>query len=44
MAERPYTIISCAVSLDGYLDAASKERLVLSNQADLERLRAILER
>jgi len=41
MAERPYTILSCGVSLDGYLDAATKERLVLSNQADLERVDAV---
>jgi 5-amino-6-(5-phosphoribosylamino)uracil reductase len=38
VAERPYTILSCGVSLDGYLDAASPERLVLSNEADLQRV------
>jgi 5-amino-6-(5-phosphoribosylamino)uracil reductase len=38
MGERPYTILSCGVSLDGYLDAATQERLVLSNRADLERV------
>lgn len=38
MAERPYTILSCGVSLDGYLDAATQDRLVLSNDADLERV------
>ncbi|MPZ97359.1 MAG: deaminase [Propionibacteriales bacterium] len=38
MGERPYTILSCGVSLDGYLDAATDERLVLSNDADLERV------
>jgi 5-amino-6-(5-phosphoribosylamino)uracil reductase len=38
MGERPYTILSCGVSLDGYLDAATHERLVLSNSADLERV------
>lgn len=38
MGERPYTILSCGVSLDGYLDAATQERLVLSNPADLERV------
>jgi 5-amino-6-(5-phosphoribosylamino)uracil reductase len=38
MGERPYTILSCGVSLDGYLDAASQERLVLSNPADLARV------
>lgn len=38
MGERPYTILSCGMSLDGYLDAATEERLVLSNEADLERV------
>lgn len=38
MPERPYTILSCSISLDGYLGGASEERLVLSNQADLERV------
>lgn len=41
MAERPYTILSCGISLDGYLDAASHDRLVLSNAADLERVDAV---
>jgi len=34
----PYTILSCAVSLDGYLDDATDQRLVLSNEADLDRV------
>jgi 5-amino-6-(5-phosphoribosylamino)uracil reductase len=34
----PYTILSCAMSLDGYLDDASDERLVLSDCADLDRV------
>jgi 5-amino-6-(5-phosphoribosylamino)uracil reductase len=38
MGERPYTILSCGVSLDGYLDAATQERLILSNSADLDRV------
>jgi 5-amino-6-(5-phosphoribosylamino)uracil reductase len=33
---RPYTIVSCAVSLDGYLDDASPDRLVLSGPEDLD--------
>ena len=41
MAERPYTILSCGISLDGYLDAATPERLVLSNEADLRRVDAV---
>ncbi|MEN3307449.1 MAG: hypothetical protein V7603_3651 [Micromonosporaceae bacterium] len=35
---RPYVLLSCAVSLDGYLDDAGDERLVLSNEADLDRV------
>ena len=38
MAERPYTILSCSISLDGYLGGATPERLVLSNEADLDRV------
>jgi len=38
VADRPYTILSCGVSLDGYLDSASPERLILSNEADLARV------
>lgn len=38
MRERPYTILSCSMSLDGYLGGATPERLVLSNQADLDRV------
>ena len=41
MGERPYTILSCGMSLDGYLDAADNERLVLSNEADLQRVDAV---
>lgn len=38
MPERPYTILSCSISLDGYLGGATEERLVLSNEADLCRV------
>ena len=38
MPERPYTILSCSISLDGYLGGGTDERLVLSNEADLERV------
>ncbi len=38
MAERPYVLLSCGMSLDGYLDNASPERLVLSNDEDLDRV------
>ena len=36
MTGRPYTLLSCAVSVDGCLDDASGERLVLSGPEDLE--------
>ncbi len=36
MLARPYTIVSCAVSLDGCLDDASSERLILSGPEDLD--------
>ena len=38
MSERPYTLLSCGMSIDGYLDSAAAERLVLSNEADLDRV------
>ena len=38
MPERPYTILSCSISLDGYLGGPTGERLVLSNDADLCRV------
>ena len=37
---RPYVLLSCAVSLDGCLDDAGAERLVLSGPADLDRVDA----
>lgn len=33
-----YILLSCAISLDGYLDDDTPERLVLSNAADLDRV------
>jgi 5-amino-6-(5-phosphoribosylamino)uracil reductase len=33
---RPHTVMSCAVSLDGYLDDASPDRLILSGPEDLD--------
>ena len=41
MPERPYTLLSCGMSLDGYIDTATDERLVLSNDADLDRVDAV---
>lgn len=38
MAERPYVLLSAAISLDGYIDDASGTRLVLSGDADLDRV------
>lgn len=38
MGERPYTVLSCGVSLDGYLDSATDQRLLLSNDADFDRV------
>ncbi|MFL6157619.1 MAG: RibD family protein [Marmoricola sp.] len=35
---RPYTLLSCGISLDGYLDDASEHRLLLSNDADFDRV------
>ena len=41
VAERPYTLLSCGMSIDGYLDGAGDERLILSNDADLDRVDAV---
>ena len=38
MADRPYVLLSAAMSADGYLDDASATRLVLSGEADLDRV------
>jgi riboflavin-specific deaminase-like protein len=35
---RPYVLLSCATSADGYLDDASSRRLILSGPADLDRV------
>jgi 5-amino-6-(5-phosphoribosylamino)uracil reductase len=37
MPDRPYTLLSCSVSLDGYL-GDQKPRLALSNEADFDRV------
>jgi 5-amino-6-(5-phosphoribosylamino)uracil reductase len=36
--ERPYVLLSAAVSVDGYIDDATPDRLVLSDAADLDRV------
>ena len=41
MLERPYTLLSCALSIDGYLGAATSRRLELSNDADFDRVDAV---
>jgi len=40
VVERPYTLLSCGMSIDGYLDDAAQERLLLSNEADFDRVDA----
>ncbi len=38
MAGRPYVLLSAAMSADGYIDDASRRRLVLSGPQDLDRV------
>ncbi len=38
MLPRPYVLLSCATSADGYLDDASPRRLILSGPADADRV------
>lgn len=40
MRDRPYTLLSCSVSMDGYIGSAAS-RLLLSNDADFDRVDAI---
>ena len=35
---RPYITLSCAMSLDGYLDSATPQKLAMSNAADFDRV------
>jgi 5-amino-6-(5-phosphoribosylamino)uracil reductase len=37
---RPYVLLSCAASIDGYIDDATQHRLMLSNDADFDRVDA----
>jgi 5-amino-6-(5-phosphoribosylamino)uracil reductase len=41
MHEHPYTVVSCALSIDGYLAGATPRRLALSNDADFDRVDAV---
>lgn len=38
MADRPYVLLKCAMSLDGYLDDSSDKRLLLSSPEDFARV------
>jgi 5-amino-6-(5-phosphoribosylamino)uracil reductase len=38
MTDRPYVVLSCAMSADGYIDDATDRRLMLSNDADFDRV------
>jgi 5-amino-6-(5-phosphoribosylamino)uracil reductase len=41
MVDRPYTLLSCGMSIDGYLDSPVVPRLRLSNDADFDRVDAV---
>jgi 5-amino-6-(5-phosphoribosylamino)uracil reductase len=41
MPERPYILLSCGMSIDGYLGSAAPRRLELSNSADFDRVDAV---
>lgn len=38
MTDRPYVLLSVAASIDGYIDDATDERLLLSNDVDFDRV------
>src|SRR5215475_5920986 len=38
VSQRPYVLLSCAMSVDGYIDDSGPDRLLLSNDADLDRV------
>lgn len=38
MTQRPYVLLSVAMSIDGYIDDATPERLLLSNAEDFDRV------
>jgi riboflavin-specific deaminase-like protein len=37
----PYVVLSCAMSVDGYIDDSTSDRLLLSNNADFDRVDAV---
>ncbi len=41
MPNRPYILLSCGMSIDGYLGSAAPRRLELSNHADFDRVDAV---
>jgi 5-amino-6-(5-phosphoribosylamino)uracil reductase len=41
MADRPYILLSCSMSIDGYLSGPTEQRLLLSNEADFDRVDAV---
>ncbi|MEV5576485.1 dihydrofolate reductase family protein [Spirillospora sp. NPDC052269] len=41
MSDRPHVLLSCAMSVDGYIDDASPDRLRLSTPADFDRVDAV---
>jgi 5-amino-6-(5-phosphoribosylamino)uracil reductase len=41
VGERPYVLLSCGMSIDGYVDDATERRLLLSNDADFDRVDAV---
>ena len=41
MDERPYILLSCGMSIDGYLGGATEQRLLLSNDEDFDRVDAV---
>lgn len=41
MIDRPYVLLSCAASVDGYIDDTTDDRLLLSNDEDFDRVDAV---
>src|SRR3984885_12795935 len=41
MPDRPYILLSCGMSIDGYLGSAAPRRLELSNDADFDRVDSV---
>jgi 5-amino-6-(5-phosphoribosylamino)uracil reductase len=39
--ERPYTVLSCAMSIDGYIASSTRKPLPFSNAADFDRVDAV---